>query len=109
MTLAPYEVLVALAEQERSLAFDGRWSDLSDLLDQRASVMAQLPAQDPAAARPLLERALAAHAQAHAAMGAARAGLLAELGGTGHARTAAAGYRSASGAQAGAGAADYRG
>jgi len=107
--LAPYEALVALAEQERSLALDGRWSELSDLLERRASVMAALPAEDPAAARPLLERALAAHAQAHAAMGAARAGMLAELGGAGRTRAAVAGYRSAAGAQAAAGAADYRG
>jgi hypothetical protein len=109
MELAPYEALVALAEQERALALDGRWSELADLLDRRATVIAALPAEDPAAARPLLERALAAHAQAHAAMGAARAGMLAELGGTGRTRTAVAGYRSASGAQAAAVAADYRG
>jgi hypothetical protein len=109
MSLAPYEALVALAEEERSLALDGRWSELSDLLDRRGAVMAALPADDPAAARPLLERALAAHAQAHAAMGAARAGLLAELGGADQTRTAVAGYRSATGAQAAAHAADYRG
>src|SRR5437773_2149974 len=88
MSLAPYEALVDLAEQERTLALDGRWSELSDLLDRRADVMAQLPARDPDSARPLLERALAAHAQAHAAMGAARAGLLAELGDTGRTRSA---------------------
>jgi hypothetical protein len=42
-------------------------------------------------------------------MGAARAGLLAELGGMDQTRTAVAGYRSATGAQAAAHAADYRG
>jgi hypothetical protein len=109
MDLGPYEELVALAESERALALDGRWSELSDLLDRRGAVMAALPAEDPEAARPLLVRALAAHAQAHAAMGAARAFLLAELGGAGQTRAAVAGYRSATGAQAGAGAADYRG
>jgi hypothetical protein len=109
MDLAPYEVLVALAEQERALALDGRWSELSELLDRRATVMAALPREDPPAARPLLERALAAHAQAHAAMGAARAGMLADLGGADRTRTAVAGYRSAAGAQAVTGAADYRG
>jgi hypothetical protein len=109
MTLAPYEALVALAEQERALALDGRWSELSDLLDRRGAVMAALPADDPADARPLLERALAAHAQAHAAMSAARAGLLAELGGAGRLRTGVAGYRFSAGTQAAAGAADYRG
>jgi hypothetical protein len=109
MSLAPYQALVALAEEERALALDGRWDELSDLLDRRGAVMAALPADDPAAARPLLERALAAHAQAHAAMGAARAGLLAELGGAGHTRAAVAGYRSATGAQGAANAADYRG
>jgi hypothetical protein len=109
MDLGPYEELVALAESERTLALDGRWSELSDLLDRRGAVMAALPARDPEEARPLLVRALAAHAQAHAAMGAARAGLLAELGGTGHTRTAVAGYRSAAGAQAAAHGADYRG
>jgi hypothetical protein len=109
MNLAPYEVLVALAEQERALALDGRWSELSELLDRRAAVIAALPPEDPAEARPLLERALAAHAQAHAAMGAARAVMLAELGGTGRTRSAVAGYRSTAGAQAVAGAADYRG
>jgi len=109
MSLAPYEALVALAEQERTFALDGRWSELSDLLDRRATVMDALPAADPAAARPLLERALAAHAQAHAAMGTARATLIAELGGAGQTRAGVAGYRSAAGAQAAATAADYRG
>jgi hypothetical protein len=109
LSLAPYEALVALAERERELVFDARWSELSDLLARRADVIAALPATDPAAARPLLERALAAHAQAHAAMRAARANLLAELGGAGHARSAAAGYGAAAGAQAAAPAADYRG
>src|SRR3954449_322424 len=66
MDLGPYEELVALAESERALALDGRWGELSDLLDRRGAVMAALPAQDPEAARPLLARALAAHAQAHA-------------------------------------------
>src|SRR4051812_5051671 len=88
MDLGPYEELVALAESERALALDGRWSDLSALPDRRGAVMAALPAHDPEAARPLLVRALAAHAQAHAAMGAARAGLLAELGGAGQTRAA---------------------
>jgi hypothetical protein len=109
LSLAPYEALVSLAEQERALALDGRWSELSELLERRASVMAALPAEDPAAAQPLLERALSAHAQAHAAMRAARAGMLAELGGTGRTRTGVAGYRSTAAAQAAAAAADYRG
>jgi hypothetical protein len=109
MSLAPYAALVELAEQERALALDGRWSELADLLDRRAAVIGALPAEDPAAARPLLERALAAHAQAHAAMAAVRAGLLAELGGAGQTRAGVAGYRSTTGAQAGAVAADYRG
>jgi hypothetical protein len=109
VSLAPYEALVALAEQERALALDGRWSELSELLDRRATVIAALPPEDPAAARPLLERALAAHAQAHAAMGAARAGMLAQLGGAGRTRTAVAGYRATTGAQAAAASADYRG
>jgi hypothetical protein len=38
-----------------------------------------------------------------------RAGLLAELGGAGQTRAGVAGYRSTTGAQAGAVAADYRG
>jgi len=109
MTLAPYETLVALAEQELALALDGRWTELTELLERRSAVIAALPADDPAAARPLLERALAAHAQAHAAMNVARAGLLAELGDTGRTRTAVAGYRSSAGAQGGALRADYRG
>jgi hypothetical protein len=109
MSLAPYEALVALAEQERSLALDGRWDELSDLLARRAAVMGALPSIDPVAARPLLARALSAHAQAHAAMGAARAGLLDELGGAGRTRDAVAGYRSSTGAQGLSVGADYRG
>lgn len=109
MTLAPYEALVELAEEERALALDGRWTELTDLLDRRAAVIAALPERDPAAARPLLERALAAHAHAHAAMRVARAGLLAELGDTGRTRVAVAGYRSTAGPQGRALRADYRG
>jgi hypothetical protein len=93
MNLAPYEALVALAEQERALALDGRWSELCDLLDRRAAVMDALPADD----------------QAHAAMTTARATLMVELGGAGQTRAGVAGYRSATGAQAAATAADYRG
>ena len=109
MTLAPYEALVALAEEERTLALDGRWTELTGLLERRAAVIGALPEHDPAAARPLLERALAAHAQAHAALQAARAGRLGELNGAGRTRTPVAGYRSAAGAQADAARADYRG
>jgi hypothetical protein len=109
LSLAPYQALVALAEEERALALDGRWDDLQGVLDRRAAVIASLPAADPVDARPLLERALAAHAQAHGALSAARAAVLAELGDTCHARAAAAGYRAAAGAQAATRAADYRG
>jgi hypothetical protein len=109
LSLAPYEALVALAEEERTLALDGRWTELSELLGRRGAALATLPDRDPAAARPLLERALAAHAQAHAAMQATRAGLLAELGETGQTRAAVAGYRSTAGAQGDAPRADYRG
>jgi hypothetical protein len=109
VTLAPYEALVALAEEERELALNGRWDELDGVLERRAAVIAALPQRDPAAARPLLERALAAHAQAHVALQVARADLLAELGDTGRTRTMVAGYRATGGAQAGALRADYRG
>jgi hypothetical protein len=109
VTLAPYEALVALAEEERELALDGRWGELDGVLERRAAVLAALPHHDPVAARPLLERALAAHAQAHVALQVARADLLAELGDTGRTRTAVAGYRATAGAQDGALRADYRG
>ena len=109
LILAPYEALVALAEEERALALDGRWTELTDLLDRRAAVIAALPMRDPDGSRPLLERALAAHAQAHAALHAARSALVAELGETGRTRVAVAGYRSTAGAQDAPARADYRG
>ena len=59
MTTDPYGALVQLAERERALVDDGRVEELAAVAAERDALIASLPAQAPAAARPALERAVA--------------------------------------------------
>jgi hypothetical protein len=59
VTTDAYAALVHLAERERQLVDDGRVEELAALAAERDALIATLPAQAPAAARPALERALA--------------------------------------------------
>ena len=71
-----YGALVLLAEREQALVEDGRIEDLAALAEERAALVATLPAQAPAWARPALERALglqsATAATLRASLGALR-------------------------------------
>ncbi len=52
-----YERLVELAARERDLIAAGRYDELPALDDERAALVAALPAMPPAEAGPALERA----------------------------------------------------
>jgi hypothetical protein len=59
VTTDPYAALVAIAERERMLVDTERFEELAALVAERDALIARMPAQAPAAARPALERALA--------------------------------------------------
>ena len=61
--MSAYDHLAVLAEVELGLVRAGRLDELPDLYARRSQVMATLPAQAPAAARPALERAAALQAE----------------------------------------------
>jgi hypothetical protein len=67
----PYAALVALAEREHALVAAGHVDELAPLAAERAALVATLPAQAPAAARPALERAAALQLATTAALRAA--------------------------------------
>ena len=75
----PYLALVGLAEREHALAAAGRVEDLALVAEERAALVAGLPATPPAGARPALERAAALQAATTAALQAAVARARAEL------------------------------
>jgi hypothetical protein len=54
---APYETLARIVERELELIGEGRLDDLVALKEERAALVATLPAKPPACARPALERA----------------------------------------------------
>lgn len=53
----PYAALVVFAERERVLVDEGRVEELEVLAAERQALIASLPPQAPASARPHLERA----------------------------------------------------
>ena len=73
MTTDPYAALVLIAERERAFVDDGRVEELAALAAERDALVATLPAQAPASARPALERAFALQAATAAALKASLA------------------------------------
>lgn len=69
-----------MCEQERELIAAADWDAVVALGGERAALMAGLPAQPPAAARSHLERAEELGRSNAAALAAARAATVAELG-----------------------------
>jgi hypothetical protein len=67
----PYGALVALAEREHALVTGGRAEELAAVAAERAALVATLPAQAPASARPALERAASLQLATTAALRAA--------------------------------------
>jgi len=57
--LAPYRALVRIAELELELAAAGRYSEMTQLQQQRSQVLGRLPRPAPAGALEQLERAAA--------------------------------------------------
>ena len=64
--IARYERLAELGERELELARTGDYDALAELNAERGEIVASLPAEPPAAARPALERAAALQKQAEA-------------------------------------------
>ena len=80
MDAGPYAVLVQLAEREHAMVTDGRVEELAALAAERAALIAALPAQAPASARPHLERAAGLQLATSAALTTALARTRRELG-----------------------------
>jgi hypothetical protein len=67
----PYAALVLLAEREHALVAGGHIEELAALAAERQALVAALPAQAPASARPALERAASLQLATTAALRAA--------------------------------------
>jgi hypothetical protein len=78
--LAPYARLVEMCERERELIAAADWDAVVLLGGERAALAAGLPAQPPAGARSHLQRAEELGRVNAAALAAARATTVAELG-----------------------------
>jgi hypothetical protein len=79
----PYLALVAIAEREHAVALSGeRFDELAAIAGERAALVAALPAQAPASARPALERAAGLQLATTAALRAALDRTRAELAGS---------------------------
>jgi hypothetical protein len=76
---SPYTRLVELCERESELIAASAWDDISALADERARLVALLPARPPHDARPLLERASRLIQANAAAIDAARTETLEQL------------------------------
>jgi hypothetical protein len=71
VTTDPYAALVALAEREHALVLGGHAEELAAVAAERSALVATLPAQAPASARPALERAASLQLATTAALRAA--------------------------------------
>lgn len=82
MTPEPYLALVAIAEREHAVVSDGRFDELEAIAGERSALVAGLPAQAPASARPALERAAGLQLATTAALRAALDRTRTELAGS---------------------------
>lgn len=97
MDVRAYDELVTLAERERELATEGRADDLETLRARRDALVASLPPQAPPEARPALERAERAQAEAVTALREAVAEARRALEAVDKGRRATRGYSQAAG------------
>jgi len=88
----PYLRLAELTERERDLAVAGRIDELLEVQDQRAALVAQLPALAPEGARDHLRRAAAAQAEVTAAVAGAMRRIRADAVRIDRGRTAMSAY-----------------
>jgi hypothetical protein len=91
-SLAAYEAVCAHAELELELAGRGELQSLTALGARWRELVADLPAQPPAAAAGLLERAELMHERTRIELARLREALLVELDTTARARRTADGY-----------------
>ena len=80
MSTAPYDRLVEMCEQERELIAAADWDAVVRLGEERAALVAGLPARPPAEAVVHLRRADELGRANAASLAAARAATVAELG-----------------------------
>jgi hypothetical protein len=92
-----YDELATLAEREREAVVAGRADELEALRARREALVASLPAQAPPEARPALERAERAQAEAVVALRDAVAEARRALDAVGQGRRATRGYSQAAG------------
>jgi hypothetical protein len=85
----PWAHAVELAERELALVRAGEWDLVAEVSAERGTQMASLPTPGP---RPLLERLAALEAELIAALQAARATTIRELGAVRRGRGAVRGY-----------------
>lgn len=90
--LAPFRVLVTLAEAVCAHIDAERWDELARVQDEFGHRLAELHGPEPEGAAALLQRAFELHLQATRQLERHKAEVLAELGGVRQGRTAAAGY-----------------
>ncbi len=90
--LAPYEAIHEHAELELELAGRGEIERLAELGARWQELIAELPAQPPAAAAALLQRARLIHERTRIELERLREALLSDLTGAARARRAADGY-----------------
>jgi hypothetical protein len=90
-----YARLAELTESERDLALAGRIDDLLAVQEQRAALVAALPAKAPGHAQAHLRRAAAAQAEVTAALGTAIRAVRTEAVRVERGRDAVAAYRPA--------------
>jgi hypothetical protein len=90
-----YSQLADLAEIERDLAVAGRVDEVLAVQDERAALIAGLPAKAPAEARPSLRRAAAAQAETTVALATAMRAVRGDAVRLEHMRGAVAAYHPA--------------
>ena len=91
--LEPYERLVAMIEHELKLLAEGRLDDLGEAVTRRGELLAALPAEPPAGAEELFDKARLLHERVIAETTRAGEALQTSLAGLRRIRQAAAGYR----------------
>jgi hypothetical protein len=104
-----YRRLAEVARRQSALVEAGRFEELAAVAAEWDALVARLPEQAPAAARPLLEESSRLVASASATLAAGLADTRRQLGQLGQGRRAVAGYAAGAPAATGGGLVDSRG
>lgn len=95
--MGPYDELLVLVEREHALVVAGAWEELAAVDALRRELVGRLPAQAPAGARGVLERALEIQQRTSALLTAGVDELRRELGTLSQGRAAVRGYGAGAG------------